>query len=64
MISFAVGTIIGDIFLHMFPSFDYLSGNSKNYSFIIIGIILFYLCDYIIKILTNKKGKCHTHDQC
>ena len=33
MIAFAVGTIIGDIFLHMFPEFDEFK--NKNYLFII-----------------------------
>ena len=62
MIAFAVGTLIGDIFLHMFPCFDELNNSgSKNYFYIIVGLISFYFCDYLIAILTNFGNHSHNH---
>ena len=60
MIAFSVGTIVGDIFLHMFPEFDELAVGNKDYTFIMIGLVSFYICDYLIELLSNTKTS-HSH---
>lgn len=61
LIAFSVGAIIGDIFLHMFPEFDELQHHKeRDYSFIIIGILSFYIFNYVIERLSNN-SHAHSH---
>ena len=58
MIAFSCGTLMGDIFQHIFP-IVYMENNDENIKYTMIGLLLFMFIDQILKLSRNDgNNKC------
>ncbi len=63
LVSFAVGTLLGDVFIHLLPEAT-KSGFSLNVTFgILIGILLFFILEKLLKWHHCHDQDCKTHNK-
>ncbi|MGB9714787.1 MAG: ZIP family metal transporter [bacterium] len=60
LVSFAVGGLLGGAFLHLLPE-AMESGNPSIFSYVLSGIIVFFLIEKLLHWRHCHKGQCETH---
>jgi len=64
LVSFAVGGLLGDAFIHLIPeSFDFFSSKSTSSIMILIGIIIFFILEKILRWHHCHEVDCHQEEK-
>lgn len=64
LVSFAIGSLLGDSFIHLIPqSFDFFSSKSTSAFLILLGILIFFILEKILRWHHCHEVDCHQEEK-